>query len=104
MRVVVDEQIQDDDEGYEEGRQQSEDHAAVGIFLEPRQPKAPGVDDDADADAGEVQKRGDERRERDVDIGLVERSEEHTSALQSLMRNSYAGFCLKKNKETSMNS
>src|SRR3546814_3303017 len=24
------------------------------------------------------------------------RSEEHTSALQSLMRNSYAGFCLKK--------
>src|SRR3546814_4092515 len=26
------------------------------------------------------------------------RSEEHTSALQSLMRNSYAVFCLKKNK------
>src|SRR3546814_15506758 len=75
-RVVVDEQIQDDDEGYEEGRQQSEDHAAVGIFLEPRQPKAPGVDDDADADAGEVQKRRDERRERDAETGMVERSEE----------------------------
>src|SRR3546814_520081 len=28
------------------------------------------------------------------------RSEEHTSALQSLMRISYAVFCLKKNKET----
>src|SRR3546814_2513548 len=27
-----------------------------------------------------------------------ERSEEHTSELQSLMRNSYAVFCLKKNK------
>src|SRR3546814_6070336 len=28
----------------------------------------------------------------------VERSEEHTSELQSLMRISYAGFCLKKQK------
>src|SRR3546814_7207414 len=27
------------------------------------------------------------------------RSEEHTSELQSLMRNSYAGFCLKKKKD-----
>src|SRR3546814_8314952 len=32
-------------------------------------------------------------------VGLIEhRSEEHTSELQSLMRNSYAGFCLKKQK------
>src|SRR3546814_4756312 len=30
--------------------------------------------------------------------GLVDRSEEHTSELQSLMRNSYAVFCLKMNK------
>src|SRR3546814_5261065 len=29
--------------------------------------------------------------------GARERSEEHTSELQSLMRTSYAGFCLKKN-------
>src|SRR3546814_4744515 len=28
--------------------------------------------------------------------GLIHRSEEHTSELQSLMRSSYAGFCLKK--------
>src|SRR3546814_9936641 len=28
---------------------------------------------------------------------LISRSEEHTSELQSLMRNSYAVFCLKKN-------
>src|SRR3546814_9077636 len=33
-----------------------------------------------------------------------ERSEEHTSELQSLMRNSYAVFCLKKkNKNTTIN-
>src|SRR3546814_5134073 len=31
---------------------------------------------------------------------LVERSEEHTSELQSLMRISYAVFCLKKKKKT----
>src|SRR3546814_3050973 len=31
---------------------------------------------------------------------LRPRSEEHTSELQSLMRNSYAVFCLQKNKET----
>src|SRR3546814_3903479 len=29
-------------------------------------------------------------------MGLGHRSEEHTSELQSLMRSSYAGFCLKK--------
>src|SRR3546814_6378168 len=34
-------------------------------------------------------------RQRDV-----ARSEEHTSELQSLMRNSYAVFCLKKKKKT----
>src|SRR3546814_9530698 len=33
---------------------------------------------------------------RDFDIVLAERSEEHTSELQSLMRISYAVFCLKK--------
>src|SRR3546814_7673018 len=41
--------------------------------------------------------------EADVCIGDVYRlgrSEEHTSELQSLMRNSYAVFCLKKNKTT----
>src|SRR3546814_2713122 len=32
--------------------------------------------------------------------GLPIRSEEHTSELQSLMRNSYAVFCLKKKKTT----
>src|SRR3546814_3259707 len=32
----------------------------------------------------------------------IVRSEEHTSKLQSLMRNSYAVFCLKKQKSTKM--
>src|SRR3546814_4105346 len=33
--------------------------------------------------------------------GTVDRSEEHTSELQSLMRTSYAVFCLKKKNKTS---
>src|SRR3546814_4516395 len=36
--------------------------------------------------------------ERCCQWGRVNRSEEHTSELQSLMRISYAVFCLKKNK------
>src|SRR3546814_6316287 len=32
--------------------------------------------------------------------GMADRSEEHTSELQSLMRNSYAVFCLKKKNNT----
>src|SRR3546814_2215030 len=35
--------------------------------------------------------------------GREERSEEHTSELQSLMRSSYAVFCLKKKSETTTN-
>src|SRR3546814_2396446 len=37
------------------------------------------------------------------DVALAnKRSEEHTSELQSLMRISYAGFCLKKKKQTTL--
>src|SRR3546814_6000289 len=38
--------------------------------------------------------------ERSHEIRAAERSEEHTSELQSLMRISYAVFCLKKKKNT----
>src|SRR3546814_6149487 len=38
------------------------------------------------------------RRMRKPVIASVHRSEEHTSALQSLMRTTYAAFCLKKKK------
>src|SRR3546814_9904752 len=34
------------------------------------------------------------------ETGIGKRSEEHTSELQSLMRNSYAVFCLKKKKKS----
>src|SRR3546814_6012810 len=37
-------------------------------------------------------------------LHLVPRSEEHTSELQSLMRISYAVFCLKKKKHTNQNN
>src|SRR3546814_4709071 len=36
----------------------------------------------------------------DLEVGAGTRSEEHTSELQSLMRISYAVFCLKKKKTT----
>src|SRR3546814_2865897 len=39
----------------------------------------------------------DERLAPEVETVIYRRSEEHTSALQSLMRISYAVFCLKKN-------
>src|SRR3546814_2059962 len=48
----------------------------------------------------------DLRREKPIHsagIGSASRSEEHTSELQSLMRISYAVFCLKKKKEQSSN-
>src|SRR3546814_10151246 len=35
-----------------------------------------------------------------VDASIIDRSEEHTSELQSLMRNSYDVLCLKKKKKT----
>src|SRR3546814_5670151 len=44
--------------------------------------------------------RAAKRAGADVETAAVERSEEHTSELQSLMRISYAVFCLKK-KNTS---
>src|SRR3546814_6875402 len=51
---------------------------------------------------GQEQRRppGDCRRRdwRDQDRAVAARSEEHTSELQSLMRISYAVFCLKKKK------
>src|SRR3546814_2886960 len=37
-----------------------------------------------------------------IHLRLVDRSEEHTSELQSLMRISYAVFCLKKKKNTNI--
>src|SRR3546814_1801170 len=44
--------------------------------------------------------RSDQAEKRKRDSGRNSRSEEHTSELQSLMRISYAVFCLKKKKKT----
>src|SRR3546814_3578911 len=44
----------------------------------------------------------DEDVERGIGRPHQTRSEEHTSELQSLMRISYAVFCLKKNKQTNI--
>src|SRR3546814_8784533 len=41
---------------------------------------------------------------RDLTIGILGRSEEHTSELQSLMRTSYAVFCLKKTIKSTRNT
>src|SRR3546814_18543108 len=56
--------------------------------------------------AGGVEQGGDRRRARqDLEILLRRaRSEEHTSELQSLMRISYAVFCLKKKQKTQKTS
>src|SRR3546814_10091512 len=52
-------------------------------------------------DRGEIARRvwGVLRRRARLDWWIKKRSEEHTSELQSLMRSSYAVFCLKKKKE-----
>src|SRR3546814_6071079 len=52
-------------------------------------------------DIGDVQQRHVAEVLRRQQVLLGERSEEHTSELQSLMRNSYAVFCLKKQKTQS---
>src|SRR3546814_2750302 len=46
-----------------------------------------------------AQKAGDSDKLYALHAPEVERSEEHTSELQSLMRISYAVFCLQKNKK-----
>src|SRR3546814_9744812 len=73
----------------------------------------------ADPQAGQQQHAKPQQREGDAQAGAHEsvamrrranasarrgtRSEEHTSELQSLMRTSYAVFCLKQNKKKTPN-
>src|SRR3546814_4347121 len=66
----------------------ADDGALIVIFIHP-----PGVGDDAAA-SGVVTRLEQALRHSAVPL----RSEEHTSELQSLMRISYAVFCLKKKK------
>src|SRR3546814_6763643 len=58
-----------------------------------------GGGDDAAAAAGRARLRDSaETVKKFIGLGAEVRSEEHTSELQSLMRISYAVFCLKKKK------
>src|SRR3546814_8091311 len=55
------------------------------------------------AEAGIFFEKSGKRRVAIDDVGSAwARSEEHTSELQSLMRISYAVFCLKKKKKTTL--
>src|SRR3546814_7921778 len=60
-----------------------------------------GDDDDGEDGtdvAGAEPSAVNERPDGAISYSEAQRSEEHTSELQSLMRISYAGFCLKKKK------
>src|SRR3546814_1001697 len=84
---------------------QRHEAALALMHVELQQHDAEGHDD------GAVENGRDDRRQhaglaegqheqRDAHVaGVGERSEEHTSELQSLMRISYADFCLKKKKK-----
>src|SRR3546814_3642832 len=50
------------------------------------------------------ERRGRKKDGTQIDIEVFSRSEEHTSELQSLMRISYAVFCLKKKKKQEANT
>src|SRR3546814_3484369 len=76
-------------------------HRAGQVKLEPPT-QATGVEAVHAATAGEMAGQAAQvarRSDRLGDAGKI-RSEEHTSELQSLMRISYAVFCLKKKKKT----
>src|SRR3546814_2692318 len=66
----------------------------------PRGPKIEAISASLRDLANFVQSRVDEPWNILICLRLASRSEEHTSELQSLMRISYAVFCLKKKKKT----
>src|SRR3546814_1963093 len=68
--------------------------AAVAATLAPRQLAA----DDLVAEGAALEALGAALRRSAARTQPAERSEEHTSELQSLMRTQYAVFCLKKKK------
>src|SRR3546814_2084827 len=76
------------------------DLAGVVAILEPRDRRfeIAGIGEPVGADRPEI---GEPEQVAVIlrDIAARARSEEHTSELQSLMRNSYAVFCLKKKKK-----
>src|SRR3546814_8922494 len=89
-------------------RQQAIEKRRLGPFVLRRHPEDPQIFRDRSRrkiGQRERQELRAELRDREiarcvgVDDLANQRSEEHTSELQSLMRISYAGFCLKKKKK-----
>src|SRR3546814_3132583 len=73
---------------------------ATGPRLHLRDPQARRVLSDAPpARAGQPHRRGRSLPPEHPRLSRIARSEEHTSELQSLMRISYAVFCLKKKNQ-----
>src|SRR3546814_1869090 len=74
------------------------------IVLDPRQPRrfepGPDIVDDGAGDA--LRDHGGQAHRHQPAQRCADRSEEHTSELQSLMRISYAVFCLKKKKNDNL--
>src|SRR3546814_10502354 len=77
-------------ETHQEARQRAVAHGDAEIFGGVEEPAQPRGIEGQDGGAGGVVQGKD---------GIQLRSEEHTSELQSLMRISYAVFCLKKKKK-----
>src|SRR3546814_6333268 len=77
----------EDDTNYEEVRYEGYGPGGVAVIVE-------ALTDNRNRTAGEVRSAFSKHG------GTLGRSEEHTSELQSLMRISYAVFCLKKKKKT----
>src|SRR3546814_3052954 len=79
----------------------------VGQLDDPRRRSGPAGSDQACGQAGAELQSGESRHVRDrlqVAAFRSNRSEEHTSELQSLMRISYAVFCLKKKTTKQINT
>src|SRR3546814_3194384 len=84
------------------GRQLSQLHHAVHHGIRDRLPAADLPDADRTVGAGDARATGVGSALYDRGGLRDRRSEEHTSELQSLMRISYAVFCLNKKKRTNI--
>src|SRR3546814_10449010 len=71
--------------------------ALPALDQSPRREQTPALDHGQDERDRQRQRQRGHDRDGPA-IGFGRRSEAHTSELQSLMRNSYAVFCLKKKK------
>src|SRR3546814_6474770 len=107
----------DEEEGDEQPRDDEMDRTRrLASAEQVEQPRRGGVDPRRHGEPGRDHQRQQDKDDADVTEFLEDvvarrrrarrkaRSEEHTSELQSLMRISYAVFCLKKKKQESANT